>query len=84
MIVHIGLASGEGGLDARRITLQEITFIGTYTFTRSDFIQTLNAIASGRLGALDWIEERSLSDGAGAFADILNGKAEHPKIMLHP
>ncbi len=84
VIVHIGLASGDGGLDARRVTLQEITFIGTYTFTRSDFVQTLNAIASGRLDKLDWIEERPLSAGPGAFSDILNGKAQHPKIMLRP
>lgn len=82
VIVHIGLASGEGGLDVRRITLQEITFIGTYTFTRSDFAQTLNAIATGRLGPLDWVEERGLEDGPSAFKDILSGKAAHPKIMF--
>ena len=30
-IVHIGLGSAKGGLDIRGITLQEITFIGSYT-----------------------------------------------------
>lgn len=30
-IVHIGLGSAKGGLDIRRITFQEITFIGSYT-----------------------------------------------------
>ncbi|MEM7430054.1 MAG: alcohol dehydrogenase catalytic domain-containing protein [Pseudomonadota bacterium] len=84
VIVHIGLASGDGGFDARRVTLQELTFIGTYTFTPADFAATLNAIASGRLGALDWVEERPLSEGARAFSDILAGEAAHPKIMLRP
>ncbi|MEM6306933.1 MAG: alcohol dehydrogenase catalytic domain-containing protein, partial [Pseudomonadota bacterium] len=37
VIGHIGLGSGEGGLDIRRMTLQEITFIGTYTYTMQDF-----------------------------------------------
>ena len=82
VIVHIGLASGAGGLDVRRMTLQEVTFIGTYTFTRADFAQTLNAIATGRLGPLDWVEERGLDEGPGAFKDILSGKAAHPKIMF--
>ena len=31
VIGHIGLGEGVGGLDIRRMTLQEITFIGTYT-----------------------------------------------------
>ncbi|MCP5083330.1 MAG: alcohol dehydrogenase catalytic domain-containing protein [Alphaproteobacteria bacterium] len=82
VIVHIGLASGTGGLDVRRMTLQEVTFIGTYTFTPADFAQTLNAIATGRLGPLDWVEERGLEEGPGAFRDILSGKAAHPKIMF--
>ncbi len=84
VIVHIGLASGAGGLDVRRMTLQEVTFIGTYTFTRADFAQTLNAIASGRLGPLDWVDTRPLADGAQAFADIRAGRVPNPKIILTP
>ena len=56
VIVHIGLGDGEGGLDIRRMTLQEITFIGTYTYTPQDFSDTAAAIFDGRLGDLDWIE----------------------------
>jgi len=36
VIAHIGLGEAEGGLDIRRMTLQEITFIGTYTYTADD------------------------------------------------
>lgn len=84
VIVHIGLGSATGGLDIRRMTLQEITFIGTYTYTPEDFRETAQAIFDGRLGALDWIEQRRLSDGAGAFADILSGNLAAPKIVLRP
>ena len=35
-----GLGEDAGGLDIRRMTLQEITFIGTYTYTTQDFRAT--------------------------------------------
>ncbi|MBP0618158.1 alcohol dehydrogenase catalytic domain-containing protein [Jiella mangrovi] len=84
IIVHIGLGSAEGGLDIRRMTLQEITFVGTYTYTKEDFRQTAAAIFDGRLGALDWPQMRPLAAGAQAFADILAGDAPAPKIILIP
>ncbi len=58
--------------------------IGTYAYTMADFKATVAAMIEGRLGSLDWSEERGLSDGAGAFADILAGRVETPKIILSP
>lgn len=84
VIVHIGLGDGEGGLDVRRMTLQEITFIGTYTYTPEDFSDTAAAIFDGRLGPLDWIETRPLDEGAQAFSDIRSGTVATPKIVLKP
>ncbi len=83
-ILHVGLGSAAGGLDIRRMTLQEITFIGTYTYSAADFRETADAIFSGGLGALDWAEIRPLSEGARAFADIGAGRAAAPKIVLMP
>jgi len=84
VIMHIGLGSGAGGLDVRRMTLQEITVIGTYTYTAEDFRETAAAIFEGRLGALDWPECRPLGDGAAAFAEIKAGRLAAPKIILVP
>lgn len=84
VIAHIGLGEAEGGLDVRRITLQEITFIGTYTYTPKDFVETAQAIFDGRLGALDWIETRPLAAGQSAFVDIRSGAVAAPKIVLIP
>lgn len=84
VIMHIGLGSWKGDFDFRRMTLQEITFIGTYTYTPEDFRDTAQAIFDGRLGALDWVETRPLSDGQAAFEDILAGQAAAPKIILKP
>ncbi|MCZ0813453.1 MAG: zinc-dependent alcohol dehydrogenase [Pseudomonadota bacterium] len=84
VIMHIGLGSSAGGLDIRRMTLQEITFIGTYTYTAEDFRQTAEAMFDGRLGALDWTQTRTLAEGAAAFADIRRGEVDAPKIILRP
>ncbi|WP_170476032.1 alcohol dehydrogenase catalytic domain-containing protein [Ruegeria arenilitoris] len=84
VIAHVGLGEDAGGLDVRRMTLQEVTFIGTYTYTVEDFRQTAQAIFDGRLGTLDWTEERALSDGARAFQDIRSGTVAAPKIILSP
>ena len=83
-IVHIGLGGGQGGLDLRRVTLQQIAFLGIYTYTAQDFRDTAAAIFDGRLGPLDWIEERPLSEGARAFADIRAGRVANPKIIFVP
>ena len=84
VIVHIGLGSAEGGLDIRRVTLQEITFIGAYTYTAQDFRDTCAAMFDGRLGALDWVETRPLCEGAQAFDDIRRGRVAAPKTVLKP
>lgn len=84
VVMHIGLGSSKGGLDIRRITLQEITFIGTYTYAAADFRATAKAIFDGSLGALDWPEVRPLAEGASAFADIKAGRSAAPKIILTP
>ena len=82
--MHIGLGEGAGGLDIRRMTLQEISFIGTYTYTAQDFRDTAAAIFDGRLGALDWTEQRPSGRGQQAFDDIRAGRVAAPKIILEP
>lgn len=84
VIVHIGLMDGEAGADIRKLTLQEVTFIGTYTYTMVDFRATVTAISEGALGGLEWIERRALSEGAAAFDDLAHGRARASKVMLIP
>lgn len=84
VIMHIGLQDSEGVMDVRRMTLSEITFIGTYTYTPIELRATIAKLASGALGSLDWVESRALGDGAGAFDDLLHGRAAAPKIVLCP
>jgi len=80
-IVHIGLQDSEPGLDTRRITLQEIRFLGVYCYRKSEFAAALSLLESGAISAADWTEIRDLAEGPRAFEDIHNGVAP-PKIIL--
>ncbi|WP_062562950.1 zinc-dependent alcohol dehydrogenase [Paracoccus aminovorans] len=84
VILHIGLGQATNGLNIRRMTLQEITFIGTYTYTQGDFEECAAAIIDGRLGRCDWTDIRSLSEGAAAFAEIVGNAIASPKVVLLP
>ena len=59
VIMHIGLRIGASEIDMRKLTLAEITLIGTYTYTTADLRATVAALAAGAFGDLAWVEERS-------------------------
>lgn len=83
-VVHIGLGSGQDGVDVRRLTLQEIRFLGAYTYTPKDFKDAASAIFSGGLGDMGWSDSLPLSQGAEAFAAMRSGNASVPKFLLRP
>jgi len=64
------------------MTLQEITFIGTYCYTNKDFEKTIGMLAEKKLGSMKWIEYRNLKDGSLAFKQIHDGSCAAPKIIL--
>ncbi len=84
IILHIGLMDAKGELDIRKLTLAEITLIGVYTYTRTDIKKAVDMLQKEMLGPLDWVEVRSLSDGAQAFDDLDKGRTSAAKIVLIP
>lgn len=80
-IVHVGLQEAGDGLDTRYFTLQEVTFAGTYCYSRYDFQAAIDLLARGIVRDRGWIELRPLAEGAKSFMDIHEGKAP-PKIIL--
>ncbi|MXZ80394.1 MAG: alcohol dehydrogenase catalytic domain-containing protein [Gammaproteobacteria bacterium] len=82
VVVHIGLMDNQGGIDTRRLTLQEITFIGCYTYSPLDLRVTLEKLHSGALGTLDWYSSRPLEGGSEAFRQIHAGECGAPKVIL--
>ena len=83
-IIHIGLTQPAGTFNFRKMTLQEVTVVGTYCYTNKDFVQTLDILSKKKIGSLDWIEFRELKKGAEAFKQIHDGTCVAPKIILIP
>lgn len=84
VVLHIGLMDWASEIDMRKLTLAEITLIGTYTYSTADLRATVQALHTGVFGDLAWVELRPLADGAAAFADLDQGRSTAAKIVLQP
>ena len=84
VVMHVGLQDWASEIDMRKLTLSEITLLGTYTYTTADLRATVDALARGVFGDLGWVEERPLVDGAQAFIDLDQGRCAAAKVLLVP
>jgi threonine dehydrogenase-like Zn-dependent dehydrogenase len=84
VIMHVGLQDWASEIDMRRLTLAEITLLGTYTYTTADLRATVDALARGVFGDMAWVEERPLAQGPQAFVDLHEGRSASAKIVLRP
>lgn len=84
VLCHTGLLQGRGDFDFRKLTLSEVTLVGTYTYTAADFRAAVTALCKEQLGDLQWVEQRPLSEGAAAFEDLHAGRTAAAKIVLCP
>jgi 2-desacetyl-2-hydroxyethyl bacteriochlorophyllide A dehydrogenase len=84
VIMHVGLQDWASEIDMRKLTLAEITLLGTYTYTTADLRATVDALAQGAFGDLSWVEERPLVEGQQAFLDLDQGRCASAKVLLRP
>jgi 2-desacetyl-2-hydroxyethyl bacteriochlorophyllide A dehydrogenase len=84
VIMHVGLQDWASEIDMRKLTLAEITLLGTYTYTTADLRATVDALHRGAFGDLSWVEERRLDEGPQAFIDLDRGHSAAAKIVLRP
>ncbi|MBP6251328.1 MAG: alcohol dehydrogenase catalytic domain-containing protein [Rubrivivax sp.] len=84
VVMHIGLQDWASEIDMRKLTLAEITLLGTYTYGMADLRATVQALARGVFGSLAWVERRPLADGARAFDDLHHGRLASAKVVLEP
>ena len=84
VLMHIGLQDWASEIDMRKLTLAEITLLGTYTYTTADLRATVAALDRGVFGDLSWVERRPLSQGAQAFDDLHHGRLASAKVVLEP
>jgi threonine dehydrogenase-like Zn-dependent dehydrogenase len=84
VVMHIGLQDWASEIDMRKLTLAEITLLGTYTYSQADLRATVAALARGAFGDLSWVQTRPLAEGAAAFADLHAGRIAAAKVVLQP
>lgn len=84
VVMHIGLQDWASEIDMRKLTLAEITLLGTYTYTMADLRATVAALDRGVFGDLSWVARRPLADGAQAFDDLHHGRLSAAKVVLEP
>ena len=82
--MHIGLQDWASEIDMRKLTLAEITLMGTYTYTTADLRATVKLLHEGVFGDLSWVESVPMADGAKAFADLDSGHIASSKLVLLP
>jgi len=84
VVMHIGLQDWASEIDMRKLTLAEITLLGTYTYSMADLRATVAALERGVFGDLSWVERRPLAEGAQAFDDLHHGRLASAKVVLEP
>ena len=84
VIMHVGLQDWASEIDMRKLTLAEITLLGTYTYTTLDLKATVDHLYKGVFGPCDWVDCRPLDQGPAAFQDLHHGRSASAKIILKP
>jgi len=84
VVMHVGLQDWASEIDMRKLTLAEVTLLGTYTYTMADLRATVAALARGVFGDLSWVQVRPLDEGPQAFDDLHHGRCAAAKVVLEP
>ena len=84
VIMHIGLQDWTSEIDMRKLTLAEITLIGTYTYTTAALRATVRALAQGVFGdlAVDY-RERAADDGRPKQWTVFSLPGREPIVRLN-
>ncbi|MBD2843566.1 galactitol-1-phosphate 5-dehydrogenase [Paenibacillus sp. IB182496] len=81
-IVMVGLAQGVTPMPINDLVRQELSLLGSYTYSGRDFRQALDLLEAGRIRTDGWIETRPLSAGPDAFLELADGTTTAGKIVL--
>ena len=84
VVMHVGLQDWASDIDMRKLTLAEITLMGTYTYTTADLRATVKLLCDGSFGDLSWVQSMRLAEGGQAFADLDSGQLASSKVVLLP
>jgi threonine dehydrogenase-like Zn-dependent dehydrogenase len=84
VVMHIGLQDWASEIDMRKLTLAEITLLGSYTYSMADLRATVAALHDGAFGSLEWLDIRPLDTGGDVFVELDKGRIAASKVILTP
>ncbi len=79
--VWLGLMSTEAGFDSTELIRQEKRVVGSFAYRDKDFD---DAVALSSMVDLSWSTSFPLSEGAGIFTELMNGRSDVVKAVLRP
>lgn len=82
-VVVVGLGAAGGTFAMAALVRRAVTLRGQFAYSRGDFARAVEILAEGDLD-LAWTSEAPLSEGAQAFANLVDRPAEYAKVLLAP
>jgi len=82
-VVMLGLGNAEAAFPMAQLVRRAIHLRGQFAYTRADFARAVAILAEGDL-PLDWLMTAPLTEGADAFANLVDRPAEYTKVLLTP
>ncbi len=82
-IVVVGLGQADAPFPMAVLVRRAITLRGQFAYSRADFDRAVEILAEGDL-ELGWLSDAPLSEGANAFANLVDRPAEYAKVLLSP
>lgn len=84
IIVLVGLGQDQSSLSMNHAVRQEITLVGSYTYSDEDFGQAVDLLVGGKISDRQWSTTCSLSEAVDVFASLTDGSAKFSKYIIHP
>jgi threonine dehydrogenase-like Zn-dependent dehydrogenase len=79
--VWIGLMGTEPGFDATELIRQEKRVLGSFAYSDDEFGI---AVEAAPRCDLSWVSSYPLAEGPGIFTELMNGRSDVIKALLHP
>jgi threonine dehydrogenase-like Zn-dependent dehydrogenase len=82
-VVVLGLGQADAPFPMAVLVRRAIRLRGQFAYSRADFARAVAILGEGDVG-LDWLSDAPLSEGAEAFANLVDRPARYAKVLLTP
>ena len=84
VIGEVGLGADYSNLPMNHVVRQEISLIGSYTYSSAEFGQAVDLLLGGKVTRERWSAGCGLEEAGDVFERLVNGTADYGKYIIHP